>query len=66
MIVYACSLWFLAPQIAKFLFSPYLYSFALLQPLKILMIALCILHCSGGELESPTQLMVDLVLQNEI
>lgn len=64
--VYALSLWLLAPQIPKCLFSPYIYPFAPLQPLKVLMIALCVQHSSAGKLESLVKLMVDLILRNEI
>ena len=66
MMVYALSLWFLAPQIQKCLFPPYVYPFATLQPLKVLAIALYVLHSSGGKLESLIKLMVDLVLRNEL
>jgi len=66
MMVYALHLWLLAPQIPKCLFPPYLYPFVPLQPLKVLVITLCVLYYCGGELESLIKLMVDLVLQNEI
>ena len=63
---YDLSLWLLAPQIPNCLFPLCLYPFAPFQPLKVLMIALCVLHYSGSELESLIKLMIDLVLWNEI
>jgi len=60
------SLWLLPPQIPKFLNPPYLNLFASLQPLKVLMIALRVLHYSGGKFESLIMLMVDLLLWNKI